>query len=68
MQATSKKPPHYICPNNCEEVYFYQDGLLEATRTFDEDGTDMADETFDFSAKTEMKCFHCNSVAIINKS
>lgn len=54
----------YVCPNGCEETWFFQDGTSAATRTLTEDGEVMETETYDFTPTTPVKCYKCQAEAI----
>ncbi len=65
MDSNAKTVIFYICPNNCEDVLFYQNGKKEVTRFFDQDGEmSGSDKDYDFIPSSEIHCRKCNTVAI----
>lgn len=67
MSKDAKETPFYVCPNNCEETWFYQDGNVEVRRKLTEEGETMEDDSYDFTPKGPIKCYKCEAEAIIKK-
>ena len=65
MGIRIEKTLFLVCQNGCKPTTFYQDGTLEITRHFSEDGEKLeSDDDYGFTPKTEIKCRNCDSVAI----
>ena len=57
----------YICPNKCEDTWFYQNGVTQTVRQLTEIGEEMGDDHYDFTPDGPVKCRKCDAEAKIGK-
>ena len=69
MRSTEiTETPFYICPNNCQDAFFYCDGTLSATEFLTETGEHIEYKTGDFTPSEKVvKCRRCGAVATKKK-
>jgi len=65
MSKEIKETPFYVCPNNCPETWFFQEGTTKTVRKFTEVGEYMQDEGYDFTPTDPVSCYKCGEKAII---
>lgn len=61
---STEKTSLFVCPNNCRETWFFQDGTKSVRRKLDEEGELIEDEDWDFTPTGSVKCYKCQAEAI----
>jgi hypothetical protein len=57
--------PYYICPNDCQNTFFFRDGTLDATELLTENGEHIEYKTGDFNPSEKVvRCRLCGQMAI----
>ncbi len=56
--------PFYVCPNKCEDTWFFQDGTKSVRRKLTEEGNLMEDDDYDFTPTGPVKCYKCETEAV----
>ncbi len=57
--------PYYICPNGCQNTFFFRDGTLDATELLTKNGEHIEYKTGDFNLSEKVtRCRVCGHVAI----
>ncbi len=61
---STQEKPLYVCPNGCEDSWFFQDGNKSVRQQLSEEGDHIEDDDGDFVPTGPVKCYKCQAEAI----
>lgn len=64
-ETEETKSYFYECPNGCQGTCFFQVGTSTTIQKVDENGILLKEEHDDFVGKGSIKCFRCETEAIV---